>query len=403
MKVLMVHQLFGDRGGAESTLRRLTEGLVARDCEVSLLHGPRTGTGEERFRELYPRAFSWLRPDGIARALATEPDVLFVHKLDELPVLEELVKSGKHLVRMVHDHDIYCQRRHRYLPHNRSICTRRAGAMCGVYCGVLHEPEGFLPIRLARPSRKLREIELCQRFEHHITVSEFLRNELILHDFPPDKITPLWPAVREPAPGYLPRYSEPLVVYAGQIVRGKGVDVLIEALARLTTPGYRAVIVGDGSHSEYCAALIERLGLADRVQMTGFVPQHELHRLLEHARVAVVPSVWPEPLGAVGIEMMRHGLPVVGFDVGGISEWLSDGVNGFLVPVFDRAMLADRIDRLLADPELARSLGAQGRSQAEVWCDSSRYFDTVLGILEDAVKHPSGVSRARPETARAGA
>jgi glycosyltransferase involved in cell wall biosynthesis len=398
----MVHQLLGDRGGAESTLRRLTEGLIARDCEVSLLHGPTTGTGEERFRELFPQTFTWLRADGVARALATEPDVLFVHKLDELSVLEELSRSGKRMVRMVHDHDIYCQRRHRYLPHNRSICTRRAGPVCGLYCGVLRNPDGPLPIRLAWPSQKLREIELCKTFDHHITVSEFLRKELILHDFASDKITALWPAVREPAVGYLPRYSEPLVVYAGQIVRGKGVDVLIEALARLTTPGYRAVIVGDGSHSEHCAALIERLGLRDRVEMMGFVPQHELHRLLEHARVAVVPSVWPEPLGAVGIEMMRHGLPVVGFDVGGIGEWLADGVNGYLVPVFDRAGLANRIDRLLADPVLARSLGEKGRSQAAIWCDSSRYFDTVLGILEDAVKRPSGVTRARPESARAG-
>ncbi len=401
MKVLMVHQLLGDRGGAESTLRHLTEGLTKRNCEVSLLHGPSTGTGEARFRELFPRRFSWLDAEGIERALADNPDVLFVHKLDELEVLETLVGSGKRLVRMVHDHDIYCQRRHRYLPHNRKICTRRAGPLCGLYCGIVRDPNGPLPIRIARPSRKLRELELCRRFEHHITVSEFLRRELILHDFPPDEITPLWPDVHPAAAEYRARYSEPLVVYAGQILRGKGVDVLIESLARLQTPGFRAVIVGEGSHAAHCAALIERLGLGDRVTMTGFVPQDELHRLLGSARVAVVPSVWPEPLGAVGIEMMRHGLPVVAFDVGGISEWLTDGVGGYLVPVFDRAKLAERIDRLLGDPELARRMGEQGRAHASASCDSARYVDTVMGILEEAVNRPSGVTRSRRTPAKA--
>lgn len=399
MKVLMVHQLLGDRGGAESTLRRLGEGLAERNVELSLLHGPRTGSGEARFRELFPRRFSFLSPRGVAQALDGEPDVVFVHKLDELSVLEALCESGRHLVRMVHDHDIYCQRRHRYLPHTREICTRRAGFMCGVLCGVVRADQGPLPVRLAWPGRKLREIELCRRFEHHITVSEFLRKELILHDFAPEKITTLWPAVRSAPSGYVPRYSEPLIVYAGQVIRGKGVDVLVEALARLKTPGFRAVIVGDGSHRKHVSRLVERLHLADRVTLTGFVPQHELHRLLASARVAVVPSVWPEPLGAVGIEMMRHGLPVVAFDVGGIGEWLGDGDNGYLVPVFDRDALADRLDRLLSDPELCRRLGERGREQAADWCDESRYFDAVLDVLETATERKSGVTRSQRRAA----
>ena len=117
--------------------------------------------------------------------------------------------------------------------------------------------------------------------------------------------------------------------------------------------------------------------------LPGWVPQDELHRTLSGARVGVVPSVWPEPLGAVGIEMLRHGLPVVGFDVGGISEWLKDGVNGYLVPVFDRARLAERIDALLADPELARRLGQAGREQAATWCDEERNFAVVPDVLRD--------------------
>lgn len=380
MKVLFVHERFGDLGGAESTIRRLAEGLRAREVELAFSYGSLTPQGKERFVELFGRRWCWRR-DGLRAAFDWGPDVVFVHKLDDLALLRHLVDSRLPLVRMVHDHDIYCQRRHRYLPWSREICTRRAGWVCGALCGVVRS-DGPLPIRLAWPGAKLEEIELCRRFDHHITVSDYLKRELVLHGFDPEHITTAWPAVRPVSEDERTTYREPLLVYAGQILRGKGVDVLIESLTQLKTPGWRCSILGDGSYLDHCRRLVAALGLADRVRLHGWVPQQELHRTLRHARLGVVPSVWPEPLGAVGIEMFMHGLPVVAFDVGGIGEWLHDGDNGFLVPVFQRAALAERIDQLLNDPELARRMGERGRTQAETWCNEARYFDEVLSILQ---------------------
>lgn len=407
MKVLFVHQRWGDLGGAESTIRRLGEGLGARGVKLGFLHGEVTDKGHERFLELFERRWSWSEGQ-LGAALAWQADVLFVHKLDELPVLERLVQSGARLVRMVHDHDIYCQRRHRYLPWNRQICTRPAGWMCGALCGVVKTgsaggasgmaPAGNasrsdstvrlgdgtrrrLPIALAWPGSKLREIELCKRFHHLITVSDYLKGELVLNGFDPARITTLWPAVRDVAPSYQPTYREPRVVFAGQLLRGKGVDVLLEALPLLRTPGWRCSIVGEGSYRERAEGLVDALGLRDRVRLEGWIPQRELEGILRDARAGVVPSVWPEPLGAVGIEMLRHGLPVVGFDVGGIPEWLRDGVNGYLVPVFDRPGLARALDRLLGDPELAARLGGEGRRLAQLWCREEEHFEALLRCL----------------------
>lgn len=381
MKVLFVHQRLGDLGGAESTVRRLGEGLRARGIDLGLLYGESTGKGQERFFACFEQRWCWGEGE-LRAALAWSPDVVFVHKLDDLTVLERLVDSDHALVRMVHDHDIYCQRRHRYLPWNREICTRPAGWACGALCGVVREDAR---LRLAWPGDKMREIELCQRFHHHVTVSDFLKGELVLNGFDPSRITTLWPAVRDAPPSHRATYREPLVVFAGQILRGKGVDVLLEALTLLRTPGWRCCIVGDGSYKARSEELTRELGLGDRVALPGWVPQSELHRTLQGARVGVVPSVWPEPLGAVGIEMLRHGLPVVGFDVGGISEWLKDGVNGYLVPVFDRRGLAERLDTLLSNPELARTMGQEGRLRAERWCDEEQHFASVVSILEGAV------------------
>src|SRR5690606_12356238 len=122
--------------------------------------------------------------------------------------LERLVESRLPLVRMVHDHDIYCLRRHRYFPWNRKICTRPAGWACGALCGVLKNERGPLPVRLASPARKLQEIELCKRFHHHITVSDYLKQQLVLNDFDPSSITTLWPAVPRAHPEHRATYRE---------------------------------------------------------------------------------------------------------------------------------------------------------------------------------------------------
>src|SRR5262249_18349401 len=136
-----------------------------------------------------------------------------------------------------------------------------------------------------------------------------------------------------------------LLVYAGQVIRGKGVDVLLESLAQLQAP-FQCVILGDGSHRPFCQALCAELGLANRVSFKGYVPPEEMPIYYSEASAAVMSSVWPEPFGAVGLEAMRYGLPVVAFDVGGIGEWLVDGQNGFLVPRMDRAQFAARLAQL---------------------------------------------------------
>ncbi len=393
MRVLMVHQVLGNRGGAESTIRLLAEGLARRGCTSALLHGPKTGSGEERMASLFEVCWPFTdesygarraTTSGLSRALDFLPDVALVHKLDDITLLRELCDSGIPLVRMVHDHDIYCQRRHRYLPLSRQICTRQAGWACGIHCGVVRNPGGHFPVKLAWPGLKLRELALNRSFSHHITVSDHLKGELIRHDFDPSRITTLWPPSRAAAPDFSPTYAEPLIVFAGQLLRGKGVDVLLESLTRLRTPGFRLAVIGDGSHRATCEKLTRDLGLTDRVTFTGWVPQDELHRHYRSARVGVLPSVWPEPLGAVGIEMMQHGLPVVAFDVGGVSEWLQHSHSGYLVDVFDREGLARSLDVLLDDPEKARSMGERGRRLARDWCAEEPYFDRVLHILTRA-------------------
>jgi glycosyltransferase involved in cell wall biosynthesis len=135
--------------------------------------------------------------------------------------------------------------------------------------------------------------------------------------------------------------------------------VLIESLANIQTR-FECLILGEGNHRGYCERLVRQLGLKDRVHFRGFVPAEELKTYYAECTVVALSSVWPEPIATVGLEVLRYGLPVVAFDIGGISEWLVDGCNGFLVPWMDRRAYAARLEQLLLDKALARRLGEQG-------------------------------------------
>jgi glycosyltransferase involved in cell wall biosynthesis len=383
LRVLLVHDVLGDLGGAEANVRHAAAGLVARGCAVALLHGKGTGVAEDRCRGLFGATFDWNtgRDAALAAARAWGPQVVYVHKLANLEVLAALVASGLPLVRMVHDHAMYCQREYRYFPWNRQICTRRAGYACALTCGVVRDREGLLPIKLAWPGRKLRELALCRQFRRHIVVTRFMRDELLLHGFDGRRISILPPVPRPARADYTPTYREPLLLFVGQIIRGKGLDVLIGALPRLRTPGWKLLVIGDGGHRATCEREVKRLDLGAQVHFTGWVPQDDLMSHYTTARVGVVPSVWPEPIATIGLEFMQHALPVVAFDVGGMSDWLIDGDNGFLVKAWDLDGLAAAIDRLLGDQALAARMGADGLAKGREQHVYERYLDDLRDLL----------------------
>ena len=161
---------------------------------------------------------------------------------------------------------------------------------------------------------------------------------------------------------------------------GKSAEARLENIDRFEV----TKILGEGGQRAKCEALSRKLGLAARVKFAGYVPPAELAAFYADASVAVVSSVWPEPFGAVGLEAMRYGLPVVAFDAGGIREWLDDGHSGFLVRWMDRPQFAARVELLLADKTLARKLGEQGRVVARDKFDFGKYVDgleTMFGRL----------------------
>jgi glycogen(starch) synthase len=157
--------------------------------------------------------------------------------------------------------------------------------------------------------------------------------------------------------------SGPRVVFVGRLVRQKGVHTLVEAAGRIRTPGAQLVLVGDGPERATIEEHVKRLGLCDRVHVTGFVSHERVPAVFASADVLVLPSHYEE-LGTVLVEAVHAGLPVVASRVGGIPDVVEDGVTGLLVAPRDPGALATAVDRVLGDGALASRLGANATLRA---------------------------------------
>lgn len=395
MRLLFVHERFGAFGGAEANILLTAQELRRRGHSVAIAHGGGEG-GQNEWLEVFSDRVPLRESNGadeLGRALKRiQPDVVYLHKFSDPGVLSTLGTCGRPVVRMVHDHDLYCMRSYKYNVLSRRICTRAASAYCVFPCGapIGRAPGKGFPLRWVSYSAKRAEIEMNKNFHRLVVASEYMRNELLRNGFDIGQIETHAPVPRPAVSPDAPSFSRRnLIVYSGQIVRGKGVDVLLESLARVKSP-FECLILGDGSQRGECELISKRLGLEDRVHFAGFVPQRSIAETYRDASLAVMSSLWPEPFGAAGLEAMRSGLPVVAFDAGAISEWLLDGVNGFLVPWKDRDAFAEKVDILLRDKALARRLGQNGRQFADERFNFSAYIDGLEDLFSRAaVKDPS--------------
>jgi len=164
-----------------------------------------------------------------------------------------------------------------------------------------------------------------------------------------------------------PEAGPPQVLYAGRLSREKGILDLVEA-AR----GLPLVVVGDGPLRSSIPAA------------RGFVPHDELVRCYERAAVVACPSR-REGFGVVCAEAMAHGRPVVATAVGGHLDLVADGETGLLVPPGDVRALRDALERLLADAELRRRLGAAARERALAYFSWQRVTRLTLSVYEEAL------------------
>lgn len=363
MKLLFVHEKFGAFGGAEANIQITAEELLKRGHDLGIAYLTNTSRDLDNWNSLF--AEKWHLGSGAVKLGAVvqeyQPDAIYVHSVSDLGILEQIVQSGVPAVRMVHDHDLYCLRSYKYDVLTRRTCHRAASWRCVFPCGgcVARDRGSRFGFKLKSFLAKRREIALNRSFSQFVVYSDYSRTELARNGFDPARIHTVVP-MRVNTPGRPASLNERnLVLFAGQIIRGKGVDYLLRSLSQLRVP-FETVIAGDGNHRQHCEKLCASLGLTSKVHFVGYIGREALRDLYGQASVFAMSSLWPEPFGMAGPEAMLYGLPVVAFDAGGIREWLIHGENGLLVPWADTNAYASAVTELLLNKPRAREMGERG-------------------------------------------
>lgn len=189
----------------------------------------------------------------------------------------------------------------------------------------------------------------------------------------------------------------PLLLFVGRIVPEKGVDVLLDAGARLLGmfTNIRILVVGPYDSStggtlfaQRCREAVSALGLKGHVALVGALHQEELVESYWAADLFVCPSTWDEPAPLVVSEALACGLPIVATDRGGLPERVDEGLTGRLVHAGDPARLATAISEILQNPDLRASYARRARERAvrNLGTDTllSLHVDLYATLLRDS-------------------
>ena len=174
-------------------------------------------------------------------------------------------------------------------------------------------------------------------------------------------------------------WSRPTFVAVGRLEAVKGLDLLLDAFAKVRpAQGCQLLILGEGPLAADLLKRTQRLGVGDRVQFLGFRPNPFAY--VARARALVLSSV-AEAFANVLVEAMTCGTPVVSTDcLYGPREILQDGASGILVPPGDTPALAEAMERVLTDENLAARLSAAGQVRARDFAAEgvARAYEDVL-------------------------
>jgi glycosyltransferase involved in cell wall biosynthesis len=183
------------------------------------------------------------------------------------------------------------------------------------------------------------------------------------------------------------------VGYCGRLVPEKGVDVLLEALAKLGGD-WRALIAGEGPEKQRLRLSAQRLGVEAQIRWLGAVSPTQVPEHLAMMHVLVLPSRsarrWQEQFGRVLIEAMACGVPVVGASSGAIPSVIGDA--GLLFPENDAAALAVALERLRGDSQLRSDLAQRGSERASSCFTNRQIAERTVAFWREVLEMRIGVT-----------
>lgn len=363
-------------GGVETYLGNVIPEIIRKGHELSFWS--EVDVPHDRERVALPAGVSaWCaaelgEEEALERLRAWRPDLLYVHKVMSPRVEERLLEVGP-AVFFAHDYYGTCisgLKTHKFpevVP-----CERSFGMGCLLHY-YPHRCGGLSPLTMLKRFRvQSSRLALLPRYKAIVTHSSHMREEYLRNGLPTANVHSLsyyaqpgsdvegaatlmdGREVVRVEPAERGRFS---LLFSGRMDKLKGGSVLISALpevrAALGVP-LAVTFAGDGPErarwERQARAAQSRLDDVT-VRFVGWLDKRQLDQLYAETDLLVFPSLWPEPFGLTGLEAGQHGLPVAAFPVGGVKDWLIDGVNGHLAEgkSHDAPALAKAVIKCLCD------------------------------------------------------
>src|SRR6266436_466510 len=387
MRIVFVNSNRCQEGGVETYLDTVMPALQRAGHEVSLCHewdlvSERPPIGLPQGSPAWCVARLGLNGT-LAAVREWRPDVIYSHNIASVELERELLKIAP-AVFFAHAYNGTC------ISGNKAFkqpiarpCDRRFGWQCLVYfyprrCG------GLNPVTMLKLYRtQANRLELLKRYRALITHSEHMQAEYIRNGIPAERVSCIPYCVEplrsngaqdppKPRKGVPESHASWRLAFAGRMDDLKGGLLLLKALPLVRSAAHRPVhlvFAGDGPQRKTWEAGAARLNRSERdisIEFAGWQGAAELRDLFRASHLLVVPSVWPEPFGMVGVQAGLEGLPAAAFAVGGITKWLTDGVSGHLAS---------------GDPPAAEGLA---RAILKCFRDDEHYLNLCRGAAETA-------------------
>ena len=295
-------------------------------------------------------------------------------------ILEPLKQAGVPIVQTLHEYKIVCPVY--TLMSQGEICqacqgqnfwhaTRKRCNRGSLARSLLSTVESYVSLALGSISK----------IDHFITVSDFQREKTIEMGIPAEKLTTIHNFIDtseiEPCSG-LGEY----LLYFGRLETYKGIFTLVEAASTLTD--VPLLIVGDGKARLELEKIIEQKNL-HHIKLLGFKQKDELLPLIRNSICTIAPSEWYETFGLTLVESFAHGRPVIASRIGGMTEIVTDTVDGNLISPGNVEELRSRIQWMATHRKQAVEMGLAGRLKVETKFHPELHYEKILALYKKVI------------------
>ena len=295
-------------------------------------------------------------------------------------ILEPLKQAGVPIVQTLHEYKIVCP----------VYTLRSQGEICQA-CG----GKDFWQATLKRCNRDsltrsiLSTVESyvsktlgsVSKIDRFITVSHFQREKMIELGIPAEKLTTIHNFIDT---SEIEPNSQPgeYLLYFGRLEDSKGVFTLVEAAS--TLKDVPLLIVGDGEARLELSKIIEQRNL-QHIKLLGFKQKDELLSLIRNSICTIAPSEWYETFGLTLIESFAYGRPVIASRIGGMTEIVTDKVDGYLFSPGSVEELRSRMSWMATHRDKAVEMGIAGRLKVETQFNPQLHYQKLLSVYKKAI------------------